>query len=308
MVPSGASVACEGKMVSVIIPTKNRPAALQQCLQSLFQQTTLPRELIIVDQSSSEDSRERVTRQYETSAERVQAALHLCYIREPQIPGAAVARNRGMDVANGSIWLLLDDDMYLEPSFLEELLTVYQRHPDIAGVSGIITNYSPPSLSFRLWSSVFVRGPFHDERQPIYWSAERLQKVEPIPVSRFGAGLMSFRAEAVRQVRFDDALRGLPEGEDVDFCARLRPGTKLVIAPRARIAHEASSIGRSRDHWLRRYAQGLRYVYRRNWRRGLKNRVCFAWLIVGFALVATLASFRRCSLEPWRGLAAAIRA
>jgi hypothetical protein len=45
---------------TVIIPTKNRPIDLVRTLESLLQQTALPREVIIVDQSPANDSRDRV--------------------------------------------------------------------------------------------------------------------------------------------------------------------------------------------------------------------------------------------------------
>src|SRR6185295_6043542 len=141
---------------------------------------------------------------------------------------------------------------------------VYAGWPAIGGVSGIITNYSMPSWLFRSWARVFLRGPFHDERQPIYWNANKLRDHEPIPVTKFGSGLMSFRADVVRHVRFDESLRGLPPGEDIDFCIRLGPETRLVIAPGARIAHQPSPIGRSKEYWIKEYAQGKLYVYHRN--------------------------------------------
>ena len=212
-----------------------------------------------------------------------------------------------MATADGSVWLFLDDDMEPEGDFIEQLLTVYAGWPSIGGVSGIITNYSTPSWAFRSWARVFLQGPFHDERQPIYWKANKLRDHGPIPVTKFGSGLMSFRADVVRHVRFDESLRGLPPGEDIDFCIRLGPGTRLVIAPRARIAHQPSPTGRSKEYWIKEYAQGKLYVYHRNWQWGLRNRLCCLWFEVGCALAATFASLHRRSLTPWRAFLKGVR-
>jgi GT2 family glycosyltransferase len=207
-----------------------------------------------------------------------------------------------MEIAQGDICLFLDDDVCLETGFVEEVLAVYQRYPRASGVSGIVSNYRRPPIAFRLWVSVFARGPFHDERQPIYWKADRLRNAEPIAVRGLGGGLMSFRAEAIRAHRFDENLTGVSDGEDVDFCVRLGPDAVLMIAPRARLAHKASPIGRAQDHWLRRFTRANHYIYHRNWERGFRNGLAFVWLNMGLGLVASLASVRRASLAPWRAL------
>ena len=289
--------------LAVIIPTKDRPACLARAVTLLLAQTVLPRQIVIVDQSATSESRRRIQALFAENT----SSVHLCYVHEPTIPGAAVARNRGMAAADGQVWLFLDDDMEPEPEFIEQLLTVYARWPSLGGVSGIITNSSRPSWAFRIWSSVFLLGPFHDERQPIYWRANDLRDRDPIPVTKFGSGLMSFRADVVREVRFDESLRGLPPGEDVDFCARLGPSASLVIAPRARIAHQPSATGRSKDYWIKEYAQGKLYVYHRNWQWGLRNRLCCAWFEIGCALAATVGSLHRGSLWPWRAFLNGVR-
>ena len=293
--------------VSVIIPTKNRPADLERTVNSLLGQTVLPRQLIIVDQSATDESRKVVTRQFNQASPQVQEMVRLCYTLDPGIPGGAVARNRAMDLAEGEIWLFLDDDVILEPDFLRQILAVYVRYPQAVGVSGVVTNYQLPPFSLRLWNRVFARGPFHDDRQPVYWRANRGWTGDPVRVTRLGAGLMSFRAQAIRKLRFDESLRGVSDGEDVDFCTRMGPDAILMTTPRARLVHNQSHSGREQSHWLRRKARAEYYLYGRNWSRGIKNRFCFCRLNAGYALVASWACLRRRSLGPWRSLLAGIR-
>jgi GT2 family glycosyltransferase len=288
--------------ITVIIPTKNRPIDLDLTVESLFQQIALPIQVIVVDQSPTDESKERVERLFAESSSAVQERVQFCYILDGAITGLTVARNRGMQRAQGDIWLFLDDDVVLEAGFLGELLAVYEQHPHVSGVSGIISNYRRASWAYRLWASVFVRGPFHDERQPIYWRADRLRNAAPIAVRRLGGGLMSFRTAAIRAHRFDENLTGVSDGEDVDFCARLGPHAVLMIAPRARLMHKASPIGRAQDHWLRRFARANHYLYHRNWARGFRNGLALVWLNMGLGIAASLASARRTSLAPWRAL------
>src|SRR5258708_7249400 len=125
--------------VSVIIPTKNRPIDLGLTVESLFHQSTLPIQLIVVDQSGTEESKDPVERLCAEASPEVRERVQLCYILDAATTSLTAARNRGMGRAQGDIWLFLDDDVVLEANFLEELLAVYEQHPHVSGVSGIIS-------------------------------------------------------------------------------------------------------------------------------------------------------------------------
>lgn len=308
----GASCASQSKSmsplslrISVIIPTKNRPVDLENAVRSLLTQTVRPHELIIVDQTPGEESVLAIRRLYAETFPDSQSERQLVYLHEPSISGVSMARNRAMEVASGEVWLFLDDDVILEKEFLEALLDTYQECPEAAGVSGIITNYYPPPVAFRVWSWLFARGPFHDERQAIYWEANNTQKTEAVPVRGFGAGLMSFRAEAIAKVRFDLNPCAFP-AEDIDFCAQLEPGSLLLITPRARLAHMKTPTARPSEHWLRREVRLSWYMYKRHWHKGFKNRLWFIWLQVGYGLAGVAASLRRFSLGPLRSIFAGV--
>ena len=271
--------------VSAIIPTRNRAGDLAKTIESLLSQTVQPVELVIVDQS--------VEKSYADSL-----PIPTIYIHDQSLSGASHARNVAMDVAHGDILLFLDDDVVMEPNFIEELLAAYDD--TVTGVSGIITNYHNPPLAKYLWDAVFLRGPFHDDRQPIYWNAARNVTFGPLRVRQFGGGLMSFRRSAVQTHRFDTQLKGACPGEDVDFCVGLPKGSVLLINPSARLLHKRSPEGRDSIHWLALQAQVYNYLRQRHWRRGFWNNLCFAWLNVGQGTAAVLSSMKRGSLEPWR--------
>jgi len=271
--------------LSIIIATKNRPADLEKAIQSVLVQTRLPNELVLVDQSPERSFAKPIN-------------IPIRYIHDPGLSGAGTARNAGMDVASGDIWLFLDDDVILEPDFIEKILAAYRE--GVTGVSGVVTSYSRPALGQLLWETLFVRGPFLDDRQRVYWRAERLKAAKPIRVRQFGAGLMSFRSCVIKQLRFDPNLAGASPGEDIDFCARLPRGSVLLITPRARLFHKRSPAGRNQAHWLLLHAQVNSYMRQRHWRSGIRNHLCFAWLNVGYALATSISVLRRGSLEPWR--------
>ena len=293
--------------VSVIIPTRYRPIEFGYLLWSLFSQQHRPAEIVVVDQSDG-TSTEQVVNNFRCLSKTTDGeASALIYFHDPTIRGASQARNVGVRVSTGDILLFLDDDEILEPDFIHELLRVYASDPGVGGVSGVVTNYPLPALGSRILGRIFWRGPFRDERQPIYWKADRLRGASPIPVRKFGSGVMSVRRSVLCADRFDDSLEGLPPGEDVDLCCRLSARTTLVITPRARLINLMSSTGRARRHWLETDAQATYYLYRRNWKWGAKNRLAFLWLNIGYCLFAGAACVSRGSSEPWQALRAGIQ-
>jgi len=294
--------------VSVIIPTLNRPSELARAIESLLRQTLLPSEVIVIDQSRDDLSRREVDRLFGDAPQLAREAIKGVCVHDPRINGAAEARGRGMDLAHGDIWLFVDDDVVLEPDFLERLIEVHIRNPDAVGVSGVVTNYSPPGFIYRGWNLIFARGPFFDERQPVYWSAERLRDAEPIRVRMFTGAMMSFRASAIRGLRFDPNLTGGSLAEDADFTLRLsETGKVLLLAPSARLEHRRSDVGRAQDHWLRAHAQANYYLYYRHWKRSVQSRACFVWLNIGYALAVLFSCAKRRSSAPYASFAAGVR-
>jgi GT2 family glycosyltransferase len=278
--------------VSVIIPTKNRAADLARTIETLLQQTIQPLELVIVDQSPAPTFTQEIT-------------IPIVCIHDPTLSGLTAARNASMKVARGDIWLFLDDDVLLEPDFIEEILKAYDSN--VTGVSGIITNYSVPPLKQRLWESLFQLGPFRDERQTIYRKAAALREAPPLRVRQFGGGLMSFRASAIRDHRFDPNLTGASPGEDIDFCAGLPKESILLITPRARLIHNRTPESRDPTHWITVVAQVASYMRERHWKRGIWNNLCYAWLNAGYALAAAFSSLKQRSTAPWKSWRQGIR-
>jgi GT2 family glycosyltransferase len=285
---------------SVIVPTKNRAVDLERMLPTLASQTHLPEELIIVDQSCGEDTRKVVESFACDSKAAGRRQPEIVYVHDPSLVGAGSARNVAIERARGETLVFLDDDVLLEPEFFHELLCVYQEYPEAGGVSGVVTNYTLPPRSARMLGRVFWIGPFHDERQGLYWRADRLRDHQPVRVRRFGSGLMSLRRKALAEERFDPSYGGPGAGEDVRVTWRIHERCPLFIAPGARLFHARSEAGREPEDWIRQDAMRNYYLYHRLWRKGVANRLCFAWLNFGYALLASAGSVRRLSLRPWQ--------
>lgn len=196
--------------------------------------------------------------------------------------------------------------MVLEKDFLEALLAIYRQHPSVGGVSGIVTNYERPSFRHRLLEQFFCIGPFHDERLPIYWSANQLQGSDPIPIRKVSGCVMSVRRSALGAERFDANYRGAG-AEDVHLSWRISELFPILLTPRARLTHLRTQAGPGRQNWFVSAVACQYYLYSRLWRTSVANGLCFAWLNCGFIFVAAASSMRQRSLGPFRALLAGIR-
>ena len=97
--------------ISVIIPTFNRKHTLQRAIDSVLAQTFKPYEIIIVDDGSKDGTKEWLLQNYPS----------VQYIHQPN-NGVSSARNKGIQISQGSWIALLDSDDEWMPEKLE-----YQR-------------------------------------------------------------------------------------------------------------------------------------------------------------------------------------
>jgi glycosyltransferase involved in cell wall biosynthesis len=112
----GLSVALQ-PLVSVVIPAYNAGAFISQTIESALRQTHTHREIIVVDDGSTDDTEEAI-HPYQGRVR---------YIRQRNA-GEGAARNAGLRVATGDYIAFLDaDDLWL-PEKLEVQLQVAARH------------------------------------------------------------------------------------------------------------------------------------------------------------------------------------
>lgn len=96
---------------SIVMPTYNKRAYLEQTLQSLVNQKDAPRfEVVVVDDCSSDDTPELV--------EALQTDYSLRYLRNPVNMGRSRARNVGLAACQGEVVIFVDDDRVVCEDFV----------------------------------------------------------------------------------------------------------------------------------------------------------------------------------------------
>ena len=107
-------------IVSVVIPTYNRRAVVREAVVSVCAQEGVAREIIVVDDGSSDGSAAALQHEFGTGIRVLRTANH----------GVAAARNLGVAASAGELIAFLDsDDMWL-PGKLAAQVAFFAAHPE----------------------------------------------------------------------------------------------------------------------------------------------------------------------------------
>lgn len=114
--------------ISVIIPVYNSEQYIEKCLFSLLNQSFQDFEIVVVDDGSTDTSRQK--------AEYILAGRNNCTIVSRENGGASAARNFGIQLAAGELVTFIDSDDYLASDYLERMVEAFLRCDML--ISGII--------------------------------------------------------------------------------------------------------------------------------------------------------------------------
>ncbi len=277
---------CPAPSVTAVVCTHDRPDLLARCLDSLValrergRANTPALEILVVDNAPSDEAARDVVSQ----------RPRIRYVREP-ITGLDFARNRGLAEAAGEFVAYFDDDVTVDPRWLEGFVEARTAHPDAAAVTGPVL---PLELVTRAQVEFERLGGFgHRFRRMRFGTTLAGNDAYPCGAGIFGAGCnMAFRRDAVRGIGgFDEALdtgARLPGGGDLDIFYRLvRAGHVIVSEPRCLVLHQH----RRTHEQLRRqlWTWGLGFMafvgksYRADPTQRAKFRQLLAWWLVSKA-------------------------
>lgn len=108
--------------VSVIVPAYNLEKYIGDCIESVLTQSLKNFELILID-DSSDDNTKKIIKEY---IER-EKTTDIILLENDKNRNAGYSRNRGLDIARGKYLLFLDGDDMLECNALERLYTICEE-------------------------------------------------------------------------------------------------------------------------------------------------------------------------------------
>ncbi len=117
-------------LVTILVPCYQYGRYLKTCLDGIFAQTIINEisfEIIVINDGSTDETDEVM---YEFNDPRIR------YIRLPENQGICNALAQGITLAKGKYFARIDADDRWKPHFLEEVLPILEKHPDVGLVYG----------------------------------------------------------------------------------------------------------------------------------------------------------------------------
>lgn len=111
--------------ISVVIPLYNKEGFIERSVSSVLSQSVRPEEIIVVDDGSTDDSCERLTRWLTENNHQ-----HSVRIIRSENKGVSVARNIGLSNCRYDYVAFLDADDVWQDRFIEELRLLIFQHPE----------------------------------------------------------------------------------------------------------------------------------------------------------------------------------
>ncbi len=121
--------------LSVIICTYNREKYLPLAIEALLKQKCINLsdfEIIIVNNNSTDNTENIALSEQKKSKE-----INIIYVTE-QKQGLSNARNKGIEVANGTLLAFLDDDAFACENYIQRVFDFFEKYKDAKAVGGRI--------------------------------------------------------------------------------------------------------------------------------------------------------------------------
>ncbi|HEY1610626.1 MAG TPA: glycosyltransferase family 2 protein [Paraburkholderia sp.] len=214
--------------VTVLVPTWRRPDDLARCLSALLRQQRVPDQIVVIARAEDDATHACLAEHATPRVLKVDVAI----VDEP---GQVAALNRGLDAATGDVIAITDDDAAPRTDWLARIATGFEADPTLGALGG------------RDW--VHEDGRVLDGERPlvgkVYFSGRivgnhHLGVGGAREVDLLKGANMSYRRDAIRNIRFDRRLRGsgAQVHNDMAFSMAVkRAGWKLMYDPRVAVDH-----------------------------------------------------------------------
>ncbi len=196
--------------ISIIVPLYNKRNYVAAMLESVHSQTFSDYELIIIDDGSTDGSRQ-IAEEYAAHDERI----HVVPIKNG---GVSHARNVGLEMAAGTYITFIDADDTVAPNYLENLYRCITENDVELVISGVVKVGDDSS------QSASVLPPFHGKKiwEDILPTFAQVQKESGI----YGFCVAKvFPKSILGNIRFDEKLQ---LAEDFDFYLKLYNNVSAV--------------------------------------------------------------------------------
>ncbi len=223
-------------LASIIIPCCNQLDFTRVCLDSLGRTTRSPFELILINNGSSDG-----TAAYLDAVAKVgmPGLVQTRLLTNSSNLGYAKAINQGLRIAEGEYVVLLNNDTFLTPYWLDLLIECLNGFDGSIGMVGPVSNYVPPSqLVQPEYATLEGLLPFAEKRRTAFRGQGKFTE-------RLSGFCLLLRHQVLQRIGFLDERFETGFFEDDDLCFRaVDAGYRLAIALDVYIHHFGSQTFR----------------------------------------------------------------
>lgn len=264
------------KKVAIILVNYNGKRDTEDCIKSLREIRYDNYEIIIVDNCSTDGSKEYITNKYKD----------VIYIYSDKNLGFSGANNYGIDYAlsnNADYILLLNNDTEVDVDFLDIMINEYEKDSKIGIMTSTILYFSEKS---KVWygggKHNYILGNSYHENQGKNIKTLDLHVRE---VSFISGCVMLISRNVIENVGKLSEEYFLYH-EDTDYCLKvMKRGYKLIYVPQAKVYHKVSSSTNKISNLHDYYYTRNRFIVIEKNSRGLERNIA--------KIFCYIASFKR---------------
>lgn len=229
-------------MISVVIPTRNRYALLNSCLDKILNNSVKPEQIIIIDSSDT-----NLRKSYSHLSTTIEHEF-------TEVKSAAIQRNIGIDRVNTNCKYLafLDDDVLVPKDYFADLLSSF-KELDCVGVSGVAINLgmidrNKKSKFVNLIARFFLLDSKKSGKLLSSGVNVSIKEKSNNPlIVEWLIGCSVWDYKRVGSVRFEKDFYGQSLGEDVLYSIKAAKIGTLAVNTNVILDHLESEIMRSSD-------------------------------------------------------------
>lgn len=261
--PHNVSLSDARPTVSLVIPNHDRAYLTRlSAVAAASSHISVPFEIVCMDNGSSRECMDTLAR-----AEVPMRVVELGFNK-----GFAEACNAGANEARGDYVVFLNNDAFLRPGTIDEMLDAFVANPDCGAAGPVMLNIddSLQEVGCSIQNDGF---PVRHGREDPSFDLQSLPRFEPVDYVS-GACLMVKRDEFLAMGGFQ-AKYSPAYYEDTDFCLRLlMRGKRAYLASRTSCYHIENATSRDIEDaaWATRTSEAHRAIFLQDWAPYLASR------------------------------------
>jgi GT2 family glycosyltransferase len=242
-----------GKKISIIIPIYNAYEDTKKCIESVLKYTTIPFELILIDDKSTDN-------RINTLLNKMEKLNNVKVIRNLENKGFVKNVNIGINNSKEDV-LLLNSDTIVTPRWIQKLIFSVYSKEDI-GTATPISNSAGvfPVPDMRVKNKI----PEHLTLEEMSSLVEKVSADENMEIPTGNGFCMLIKRKLINEIGlFDEDNFGKGYGEENDFCMRaIKAGWKNVLDSSTYIYHEESaSFNEKKEELIEKHLKIIHEMY-----------------------------------------------